>query len=136
MRLLLVEDDAMLGAGIRLGLIQDGFVVDWVQTRRAAEAALQSRSYGVVVLDPGLPREHGFLILQALHRQKHAIPVVVIGARDAGAQRSQALDQGGELLIKAFDLDELTARIRAALRRRGERAQRETATIALPFSWG
>jgi len=118
LRLLLVEDDAIAGAGIRRELRQAGFAVDWVHERRGAETALDSQRYSVVLLDLGQPRKHGFPVLEALHRRRKAIPVVLISAR------------------QPFDLVALAARIHDALRRRAERAERDSANMMLPFSWG
>ena len=125
MRLLLVEDDAMIGAGIRLGLRQEEFVVDWVQDGRAAELALTTESYAAVLLDLGLPRKDGFALLEDLRRRGTRVPVVLITARDAIADRVKGLNGGADdYLVKPFDLDELAARIRAVLRRHAGRAER------------
>lgn len=125
MRLLLVEDDAMIGAGIRLGLRQDDFVVDWVQDGQAAELALETQSYAAVLLDLGLPRKHGFAVLEDLRRRKNRIPVLIITARDQVADRVRGLNEGADdYLVKPFDLDELAARIRAVVRRQAGRAER------------
>ena len=133
MRLLLIEDDVMVGAGIRLGLRQDDFVVDWVQDVPAAETALQSESYSVVVLDVGLPRKHSLMILEALHRQSSPIPVVIIDLHGTEVRRAM---EGGDLACNAVDLDELAARIRAAARRQADYGERANSIFALPFSWG
>jgi len=120
MRLLLVEDDAMIGAGIRMGLRQEEFVVDWVQDGRAAELALASETYAGVLLDLGLPRKDGFAVLEDLRRRKNRVPVLIITARDAVADRVRGLNQGADdYVVKPFDLDELLARVRALLRRSG-----------------
>jgi DNA-binding response OmpR family regulator len=124
MRLLLVEDDAMIGAGIRTGLQQEGYVVDWVQDGAAAEAALQTGGYAMVLLDLGLPRKDGFALLEGLRRRKNPVPVLIITARDAVADRVKGLDFGADdYLVKPFSLDELAARIRAVLRRHAGRAE-------------
>jgi len=124
MRLLLVEDDAMIGAGIRMGLRQEEFVVDWVQDGRAAELALASETYAGVLLDLGLPRKDGFAVLEDLRRRKNRVPVLIITARDAVADRVRGLNEGADdYLVKPFDLDELAARIRAVLRRQAGRAE-------------
>lgn len=125
MRLLLVEDDAMVGARLRRGLRRDGFDVDWVLDGRTALSFLQSEAYGVVVLDLHLPRAQRVAFLRALHRRQPA-PVVIINPR-AGA---------AHLLVAASALDELVSRVRAAVYRHAGRQDSEEATIALPFSWG
>src|SRR6202171_4492084 len=125
MRLLLVEDDPMIGESIRAGLREDGYVVDWVQDGQAAELALQGgEAYALVLLDLGLPRKDGFAILESLRRRRNRVPVLIITARDAVADRVKGLDLGADdFLVKPFDLEELAARIRAVLRRHAERAE-------------
>jgi two-component system, OmpR family, response regulator QseB len=125
MRLLLVEDDVMIGAGVRAGLRQDGYVVDWVQDGAAAELALKSEpAYALTLLDLGLPGKDGFALLESLRRRGNRVPVLVITARDAVADRVRGLDLGADdYLVKPFELDELAARIRALLRRNAGRAQ-------------
>ncbi len=123
MRLLLVEDDAMIGDSVRHGLRQDGFTVDWVRDGRAAELALANEVYDLLLLDLGLPKKEGLAVLATLRRKGNAIPVVILTARDAVADRVKGLDTGADdYLVKPFDLDELAARIRALLRRRSGRA--------------
>lgn len=123
MRLLLVEDDAMIGAGIQSGLRLDDFVVDWVQDGRAAELALQSERYAAVLLDLGLPRKDGYALLQDLRKRNDLVPVLIITARDAVPDRVKGLDEGADdYLVKPFDLGELAARIRAVVRRRTGRS--------------
>ncbi len=123
MRLLLVEDDPMIGEGIHQGLRQDGFAVDWVRDGPAAEHAVANDVYDLVVLDLGLPRKDGLEVLAGLRRKGNAIPVLILTARDAVPDRVRGLDSGADdYLIKPFDLDELGARIRALLRRRAGRA--------------
>ena len=124
MRLLLVEDDSMIGESVRQGLRQDGFTVDWVRDGRAAELALANEVYDVLLLDLGLPRKEGLEVLTGLRRRGDTIPVVILTARDAVADRIKGLDAGADdYLVKPFDLDELAARIRALLRRRSGRAE-------------
>jgi two-component system response regulator QseB len=124
MRLLLAEDDPMIGAGIERGLRQDGFTVDWVRDGRAAEVALEQRVHDVVLLDLGLPRKHGLDVLAAMRRRGDARPVLIITARDAVADRVAGLDAGADdYVVKPFDLTELAARIRALARRGGGRAE-------------
>src|ERR1700681_1604963 len=123
MRLLLVEDDPMIGKSVQQGLQQDGFKVDWVVGGRAAELALGNAVYDLLLLDLGLPRKTGDEVLGTLRSQGNLIPVLVLTARDAIADRVKALDGGADdFLIKPFDLDELSARVRALLRRRAGRA--------------
>jgi two-component system response regulator QseB len=125
MRLLLVEDDAMIGASIHAGLRQEGYVVDWVRDGGAAEAALAAESaYSLVLLDLGLPRKDGFAILQGMRARHDRVPVLIITARDAVADRVRGLDLGADdYLVKPFDLVELSARIRALMRRPAGRAE-------------
>lgn len=123
MRLLLVEDDPLLGDGIRAGLQQAGFVVDWVKDGQAAKLALQAELYALVVLDLGLPRLSGTELLKWLRGSGNDTPVLILTARDTVADRVSGLDAGADdYLIKPFDLDELAARTRALLRRAGGRA--------------
>jgi two-component system, OmpR family, response regulator QseB len=123
MRLLLVEDDPMIGESVRKGMQQDGFAVDWVQDGRAAELALETNSYDTLLLDLGLPRKDGLEVLASLRRRGNSIPVLVLTARDAVADRVKGLDAGADdYLVKPFDLEELAARIRALLRRKSGRA--------------
>lgn len=124
MRLLLVEDDSMLGKSVQKGLKQEGYAVDWIRDGVAAELALAEDVYDLLLLDLGLPRKDGLKVLSALRARKNSLPVLILTARDAVADRVQGLDAGADdYLVKPFDLDELTARIRALLRRRGGRAQ-------------
>jgi len=123
-RLLLAEDDAMIGAAVVRGLRQDGFTVDWVRDGRAAELALADGVHEVLLLDLGLPRKQGLDVLAAMRRRGDTRPVLIITARDAIADRVAGLDAGADdYVVKPFDLDELAARIRALARRRGGPAQ-------------
>jgi len=128
MRLLLVEDDAMIGASVRAGLRQDGFAVDWVRDGAAVEGALalpdDATPYDLVLLDLGLPKKDGLDVLRSLRARGRDLPVLIMTARDAVADRVAGLDAGADdYLVKPFDLEELGARIRALLRRRSGRAQ-------------
>ena len=128
MRLLLVEDDAMIGESLHKGLRQDGYVVDWVRDGAAADAALHftdgAEPYAMVLLDLGLPRKDGFALLQGLRKRKNQVPVLILTARDAVSDRVKGLDLGADdYLVKPFSLDELAARIRAVLRRHAGRAE-------------
>jgi len=123
MRLLLVEDDRMIGESVRKGLRQDGFAVDWVQDGRAAEIALDSEPYDLLLLDLGLPGKDGLDVLGTLRRRGNAIPILVLTARDGVSDRVKGLDAGADdYLVKPFDLEELAARIRALLRRKAGRS--------------
>jgi len=123
MRLLLVEDDPMIGASVREGLRQDGFTVDWAEDAEDAELALEGQPYRLLLLDLGLPGRSGLELLAALRQRGNAIPVVILTARDGVADRIAGLDGGADdYLVKPFDLDELAARIRAVLRRHEGRA--------------
>jgi two-component system response regulator QseB len=123
MRLLLVEDDPMIGASIQQGLRHDGFTVDWVQDGESVELALRTTAYTLVLLDLGLPHKSGLEILAALRHRRNPVPVVILTARDAVADRVRGLDSGADdYLVKPFDLNELAARIRAVLRRQSGRA--------------
>ncbi|KAF1050197.1 response regulator transcription factor [Xylophilus sp.] len=118
MRILLVEDDASLGRTIQSWLQLDGYAVDWLDHGDLADAALRTHDYQCLVLDRGLPGASGDAILAALRARSEPLPVLLITARDALADRIEGLDLGADdYLVKPFDLEELSARIRAALRR-------------------
>ena len=118
MRVLVVEDDALLGDAIQVGLRQAGFAVDWAQDGAAAEHALGAESYAVVVLDLGLPRLSGLDVLKRLRQRGKTIPVLILTARDTVDDRIQGLDSGADdYLVKPFDMGELAARLRALVRR-------------------
>jgi two-component system response regulator QseB len=120
MRILLVEDDPMIGKSLRQALQGDGYAVDWVQDGEAAHTALATTgdAYALVVLDLGLPRKSGLALLAQLRRAGNRVRVLVVTARDAVADRVAGLDAGADdYLTKPFSLDELTARMRALLRR-------------------
>ena len=124
MRILLVEDDRLLGDGIQAGLMQAGFAVDWVQDGAQGAAALDTGSYAAVVLDLALPKLSGLELLRRLRDRGNAVPVLILTARDAIDDRVKGLDGGADdYVVKPFDLDELAARLRALARRgRGEAA--------------
>jgi two-component system response regulator QseB len=118
MRLLLVEDDLLLGDGIDAGLKQAGFTVDWAKDGREAQLALESTEYELIVLDLGLPRLSGLDLLRWTRSKGSDIPVLILTARDTVKDRVTGLDAGADdYLVKPFDLSELTARVRALLRR-------------------
>jgi two-component system response regulator QseB len=122
MRLLLVEDDSMIGAAAQQGLRHEGHTVDWVRDGPEAEAAVAGSAYDLVLLDLGLPRKDGLSILRGWRARSNAVPVLIITARDAVSDRVAGLDAGADdYLVKPFDLDELSARVRAVLRRRAGR---------------
>src|SRR5574343_1480010 len=123
MRVLLVEDDPQLGDGLSVGLRQAGFAVDWLQDGRAAEHALQSESFDLVVPDLGLPGIDGMQVLQAARQRGLRAPVLVLTARDALGDKIAGLDAGADdYLVKPVALGELAARLRALARRRLGRA--------------
>lgn len=123
MRILLVEDDPLLGDGVRAGLGQAGFAVDWVKDGVAAELALQTSEFAAVVLDLGLPRLSGLELLRRLRASGSKVPVLILTARDAIEDRVKGLDTGADdYLVKPFDLHELAARLRALVRRTGGQA--------------
>ncbi|MBX9612480.1 MAG: winged helix-turn-helix domain-containing protein [Burkholderiales bacterium] len=118
MRILLVEDDELLGSGLKAGLAQHGFAVDWVRDGVAAERELLTGVYAAAVLDLGLPRQDGMEALKAARGHKIDTPVLVLTARDGVPDRILGLDSGADdYLIKPVDLHELAARLRALVRR-------------------
>jgi DNA-binding response OmpR family regulator len=118
MRILLAEDDPLLGDGLRAGLKQLGFQVDWVRDGEATERELRAQSYAACVLDLGLPRKDGLDVLAAIRRAGIVTPVLVLTARDAVPDRIRGLDVGADdYVVKPVDLHELAARLRALVRR-------------------
>ena len=118
MRVLLVEDDVLLGDGLQQGLIQQGYAVDWLQRGDEAEAALLAHRYDCVVLDWQLPGLSGVDVLQRLRARRETTPVLLLTARDALSDRIAGLDVGADdYLVKPVALDELGARLRARMRR-------------------
>ncbi|MEK8050885.1 response regulator [Ideonella sp. DXS22W] len=118
MRILLAEDDALLGDGLRAGLRQLGFQVDWVRDGLAAERELRAEPYAAAVLDLGLPRRDGLDVLAAIRQAGITLPVLVLTARDAVPDRIRGLDTGADdYVVKPIDLHELAARLRALVRR-------------------
>lgn len=123
MRLLLVEDDTLLGDGIRAGLRQEGYAVDWLTDGESAWSALQSDQFDLMVLDLGLPQLPGLELLKRLRGKELTLPVLILTARDAVEDRIRGLDGGADdYLTKPFDLDELAARLRVLTRRSAGRA--------------
>ena len=132
MRLLLAEDDPMIGEAVRAGLNRQGYAVDWVRDGMAAEHALATETYDLCLLDLGLPRREGLDILKHLRHRGSVLPVVVMTARDAITDRVAGLDAGADdYVVKPFELSELAARIRAVLRRKGGRASTEIAHLGV-----
>lgn len=123
MRVLLVEDDELLGEGTRKGLILDGYTVDWVKDGSMADQALQTEKFDLVVLDLGLPKTPGTTVLQNLRERGDTTPVLILTARESVEDRVQGLDSGADdYLTKPFDLRDLLARLRALQRRFADRA--------------
>ena len=124
MRILLVEDDRMIGESLRSALRQSGYAADWVRDGRAADGTLATERFDLVLLDLGLPQRDGIEVLQALRARGDRTPVIVLTARDALASRVQGLDAGADdYVVKPFELDELLARMRAVVRRESGRAE-------------
>jgi len=118
MRILLVEDDRMLGDGLQAGLTQAGYAVDWLRDGEAAVAALSTETFAAVVLDLGLPKRDGLSVLQWLRNRRDATPVLILTARDQLEDKVRGLDLGADdYVLKPFDLDEIAARLRALVRR-------------------
>jgi two-component system response regulator QseB len=124
MRLLLVEDDTMIGEVVLDLLRAEHYAVDWVKDGDMADTALQTQAYDLVLLDLGLPRKDGLEVLRAMRIRKDRTPVLVATARDAIDQRIAGLDAGADdYVLKPYDMDEMLARIRALLRRASGRAE-------------
>jgi len=118
MRILLVEDDALLGDGLRAGLMLDGYGVDWARDGEAARLAWLAEDYDACVLDLGLPRRDGLTVLKEMRARGKRTPVLILTARDTTADKVAGLDAGADdYLLKPFELEELQARLRALLRR-------------------
>jgi DNA-binding response OmpR family regulator len=127
-RILLVEDDRLLGDAVQAGLRQTGFAAEWVRDGPAAEAALATEEFAAVVLDLGLPGRSGLEVLANLRARGNRTPVLILTARDAVQDRIRGLDAGADdYAVKPFDLGELAARLRALIRRgAGQAAPRIT----------
>lgn len=118
MRLLLVEDDPMIGKAVRQVLTKAGFAVDWVRDGSAAELSLRDAAYDLALLDLGLPGRDGLALLETMRRSGNHLPVLVITARDTVGARVAGLNAGADdYLVKPFDMEELVARVHALLRR-------------------
>ena len=123
MRLLLVEDDDLLGDAVKTGLIQFGYVVDWLKDGESARAAIKSESFEAIILDLGLPKLSGLGFLQSIRNDGNSTPVIILTARESIEDRVKGLDSGADdYLVKPFDLNELSARVRALIRRSTGRA--------------
>lgn len=124
MRLLLVEDDSMIGESVLDLLRAEQYAVDWVRDGDAADTALRTQDYDLVLLDLGLPRQDGLSVLRRLRARRSRVPVLIATARDALKQRVEGLDAGADdYVVKPYEMDELLARIRALLRRAAGRAE-------------
>ncbi|HQY29244.1 MAG TPA: response regulator transcription factor [Burkholderiaceae bacterium] len=124
MRVLLVEDDRMIGQAVQTALRQDGYAVDWVRDADTADTALATGGFDLVLLDLGLPGRDGVALLRAVRARRDATPVLIVTARDDVHDRVSGLDAGADdYLVKPFDLDELGARMRALLRRSAGRGE-------------
>ncbi|MDO8988212.1 MAG: response regulator [Sideroxyarcus sp.] len=124
MRVLLVEDDALLGDAIQAGLKQSGYAVDWMRDGVSGDQALTTEAYAAVVLDIGLPRLSGLEVLRRLRVRGDPIPVLILTARDTVSDRIGGLDAGADdYLLKPFDMGELAARLRALIRRASGKAE-------------
>jgi Response regulators consisting of a CheY-like receiver domain and a winged-helix DNA-binding domain len=124
MRLLLVEDDSMIGESVLDALRAENYAVDWVEDGDVAQTALACESYDMVILDLGLPRQDGLSVLRSLRSRQDRVPVLIATARDSIQQRIEGLDAGADdYVLKPYDLDELLARIRALLRRAAGRGE-------------
>lgn len=118
MRLLLIEDDVMIGESVRTSFRQNGYAVDWVRTGELADTVLMTEHFDLVLLDLGLPGKDGIEVLRRLRSKQKSTPVIIITARDGIEDRIKGLDAGADdYVVKPFDLDELAARVRSALRR-------------------
>jgi two-component system OmpR family response regulator/two-component system response regulator QseB len=123
MRILLVEDDMMIGDSVRSALRHEGFAVDWVRDGRAAQSTLATERFDLVLLDLGLPHIDGLDVLRDMRARQDATPVIIVTARDEVSSRVAGLDAGADdYVVKPFELEELTARMRAVIRRHAGRA--------------
>jgi two-component system, OmpR family, response regulator QseB len=123
MRLLLVEDDESLGDAVKTGLMQFGYIVEWLKDGEAARAAIKTESFELMILDLSLPKLSGMRLLQAIRNDHNVTPIIILTARDSIQDRIKGLDNGADdYITKPFDLNELSARIRALIRRSQGRA--------------
>ena len=118
MRVLLVEDDNMLGSSLKKALEKHAYGIDWVQDGESALSSLEDSPFSAVILDVNLPKLSGIEVLKALRAKRNKIPVLILTARDTAMQKVEGLDSGADdYLVKPFDLEELLARLRALIRR-------------------
>lgn len=123
MRLLLVEDDELLGDAVKTGLTQFGYVVDWLKDGESARSAIKFESFEAIILDLGLPKLSGLGFLQSIRSEGNKTPVIILTARESIEDRVKGLDSGADdYMVKPFDLSELSARVRALVRRATGRA--------------
>ncbi len=123
MRLLLVEDDELLGDAVKTGLTQFGYVVDWVKDGETARSVIKTESFELIILDLGLPKLSGIGLLQSIRLDQNTTPVIILTAFESVEDRIKGLDSGADdYIVKPFDLNELGARIRALVRRSQGRA--------------
>jgi DNA-binding response OmpR family regulator len=123
MRLLIAEDDLMLGAGLKRALERAGYAADWARTGEEAIAAVAAQSYALMLLDLGLPETDGMEALRAIRGRGQTLPIIIVTAHDRPEQKVAGLDAGADdYVVKPFDLEELLARIRAHIRSREGRA--------------
>lgn len=123
MRVLLVEDDPMIGQAVELALKDTSYAVDWVKDGQIAIDAMVGQEYNVILLDLGLPKKDGVAVLRAIRAKGNTVPVLIITARDALEARIQGLDDGADdYVLKPFEMTELLARMRAVARRKGGNA--------------
>jgi two-component system response regulator QseB len=135
MKILLAEDDPLIGTSVEQALRMEGYAIDWVRDGRAAELALDSSTYALLLLDLGLPRQDGLTLLKLQRQKNNMIPVLIVTARDAVSDRVAGLNLGADdYLVKPFDLHELIARVRALIRRHAGRAQPEMRLGALKLN--
>jgi two-component system response regulator QseB len=132
MRLLLVEDDSQLGESLEAALRLEGYAVDWLQSGDAVRTTLSATPYDLLVLDLGLPGVPGMQVLRQLRSDRHALPVLLLTARDLMADKIDGLDAGADdYLTKPFEMEELFARLRALLRRQGEHKAKQLSAAGI-----
>lgn len=124
MRILLVEDDRMIGEGLQKGLRQSGYAVDWVEDGISAEVAFQGQPYDLLILDLGLPKKSGMDVMRDIRKSDDNTPILILTARDGISDRVAGLDSGADdYMLKPFALEELEARIRMITRRKTGQTQ-------------